>query len=321
MPRKKNINDLAGGGNVGYCRKCMSVLPIIKFYSTTNSLLDTNGKMSICRECCADIYDTYFSINGSVERAIMLTCEDLDIKFSELAVTQTISHIETNISAKKKADKPFGIYKSKLMLTGSDSDSQTLSRYRNSQIYIDAFAPRDGMESRYGEIDVAKPDPELLLFWGDTFNLSEITYLEYELGRWKETHKCDNNAELVLIKEICIKQLEIRKGRDDGNVSLKNIDMLQVLMKTASLDPAKSNIASAGKLHESWGCYIRDVEEHTPAEWHEDQSKYRDMDGLLTYLLDYITRPIRNFFTGDRNFLISDNNVGISYDDDSDGGE
>jgi hypothetical protein len=79
-------------------------------------------------------------------------------------------------------------------------------------------------------------------------------------------------------------------------------------MKTASLDPAKSKAASAGKSHESWGMHVKDIEELTPAEWFDQQDKYKDMDGFSQYLENYVYRPIRNFFTGDKNFIINENN-------------
>ena len=86
-------------------------------------------------------------------------------------------------------------------------------------------------------------------------------------------------------------------------------------MKTASVDPAKANAASAGKSHDAFGLWIKDIEQFKPAEWFEEQEKYKDMDGFILYIQNYIVRPIRNFITGNRDFQVNDN-IDVSLDDD-----
>ena len=89
-------------------------------------------------------------------------------------------------------------------------------------------------------------------------------------------------------------------------------------MKTASVDPAKANQASSGKLQDAWGVWVKDIEQFKPAEWHDRQEKYKDMDGFIPYIKDYIVRPIKNFITGQRDFQIKDNiNIVLSEDEDA----
>lgn len=305
MPRKKNTQDLIAGENVAYCRKCQNVLPAIRFYETTNPALDSNGKMSICRQCCSNLYDAYFSVSNNIEKAIYLTCEDLDVRFSNEALSQTLSHVESAISSNRNLNKVFGIYKSKLGSISKENEGILSFRFKDSSKSktVTQITENILLESKTEVID-----PKLSLFWGNKFNIEDLTFLEQELYNWKETHRCDNNAELVLIKEICMKQLEIRTNREEGKSVTSPLGELQNLMKTASLDPAKSKAASAGKSHESWGMHVKDVEELTPAEWFDQQDKYRDIEGFDKYLENYVARPIRNFFSGDRNFSINEDN-------------
>ena len=60
-------------------------------------------------------------------------------------------------------------------------------------------------------------DEDLILLWGKGFDMDDYIFLESELSNWKKTHKCDNQAEITLLKEICIKVLEIRKAREQKN--------------------------------------------------------------------------------------------------------
>ena len=145
-------------------------------------------------------------------------------------------------------------------------------------------------------------------------------FLNSELENWKATHKCDNQAELTLLKEICIKILTIRNKRAVKENVSSEVKELQDLFKTASVDPAKANVASAGKSHEAFGVWIKDVEQFRPAEWFEQQEKYVDMDGFKPYIQNYVVRPIKNFISGVRNFFVNDS-IDADLSQPDDGGE
>jgi hypothetical protein len=281
----------------GYCRKCQKSKALSNFYEATNPMLDANGFLSVCKDCCADLYSHYFTIYNNVEIALKYTCRDLDVCFNQEALRQTQSHIENLISKGKKADAVFGYYKSKLGSTGKNNAGIDSFRYKDS----DDLTLFEEVEDK-GDID-----DELVLFWGRGFTFDDYVFLEKELSNWKRTHKCDNQAEITLLKEICVKVLEIRKTREEGKSVGGLLKELQDLMKTASVDPAKANIASAGKSLDTFGIWVKEIEQFTPAEWHDQQEKYKDMDGFIPYIQNYIVRPIRNFITGNRDFQVNDN--------------
>lgn len=305
MPKVgKTVRSPKVASGEGYCRKCEKTMSLGKFYEATNPMIDSNGFMSVCRECCANIYDMYFGLYNNLEIALKLTCQDLDVRFSEDALIQTQSHIEKLLSQGKKADKVFGYYKSKLGSTGKTNEKFNSLRFKDSEF-----------EKVISNEITGDIDDDLILFWGKGFeSIDDYIFLETELGNWKQTHKCDNQAEVTLLREICIKILEIRKARENKDNTSNLQKELQDLMKTASVDPAKANAASAGKSQESWGVWIKDIEQFRPAEWHDKQEKYKDMDGFIPYIKDYIIRPIKNFITGQRDFQISDN-INVNLDD------
>jgi len=303
MPRaNKNSKQLKAVSGEGYCRKCTNTLPLDKFYETTNRDLDTNGKTSICKECCNSIYDVYADKYKSMEKALYLTCQDLDMMFSKETLLQTQSHINGMVEKGKNITKVFGIYKSKLSSTGKNNSKLESIRFKDSNELVDE--QNNDVTSDSFDEDI---EDDLILFWGRGFDLDDIIFLETELSSWKQTHKCDNQAELTLLKEICIKILDIRKSREKKeNVGTLQKE-LQDLFKTCSVDPAKANSASAGKSHEAFGIWVKDIEQLRPAEWFEQQEKYKDMDGFVPYIKNYIVRPIENFLTGVRNFFVDDN--------------
>ena len=154
--------------------------------------------------------------------------------------------------------------------------------------------------------EIEKEDvPEEYSFeWGEGFELKDYEYLEREIEVWKRTHKCDNEAEETLLKEICLTKLGLRKSRAaNDDLRVKDLTkMLQDLMKTAALDPSKSNAASSGKLLDAFGVWVKDIEENRPAEWVEDKALFKDVDDIGSYLKKYVVRPIKNFITGSRDF-------------------
>ena len=285
------------------CRKCEKELALSNYYQTTNPFLDSNGYCSICKGCCNDIYDHYFSIYGDLRNAIHATCQDLDVRFTDMALEQTQSHIERLLSTGKEANAVFGYYKSKISSLSGNNEGIQNFRYRDSDI-----AKKEGTyDIGFVEDKDMNSDEDSILFWGEGFTERQISFLNLELSNWQKTHKCDNQAEITLLKEICIKILGIRDKRANDENTNQDIKELQDLFKTASVDPAKANAASAGKSHEAFGLWIKEIEELTPAEWYEDQLKYKDMDGFAQYIKNYVVRPIRNFLSGTRNFKVDDN--------------
>ena len=155
-------------------------------------------------------------------------------------------------------------------------------------------------------------DDSLILFWGKGFGTDDYEFLESELFNWKKTHKCDSYADTTLLKEICIKILTIRNKRERRENVSNDVKELQDLMKTASVDPAKANIADGAKSLDSWGLWLKDIEEYEPAEYFNDKKLFVDFDKLKKYSNKYIFRPLKNLLLGSRDFNIDE----INYNED-----
>jgi hypothetical protein len=249
--------------------------------------------MSVCRDCCNEIYSEYFKIHGTLEKSIYCTCEDLDVKFDEEAVKYCQSHLTKTMSTNKSSDKVFGIYKSKLSSLTTENEGLMYFRFRDSET--------NKSNNSNNDLEINE-DISLSKFWGKTFTKSDIDFLEYQLENWKATHKCETHAELLVLKEICILQLEIERLRESGKPTGTATKELIGLMKAGNYDPANANVASSGKSHESFGLWVKDIEQKRPAEWFEDQEKYKDIDGFSKYIDKYIKRPIENFLMERRFF-------------------
>ena len=93
---------------------------------------------------------------------------------------------------------------------------------------------------------------------------------------------------------------------------------LQDLMKTASLDPAKASAINSGKSQDTFGGIVKLIEEAEPAEHYKDKELFKDYDNIVLYFYNYVTRPLKNFITGSRDFSLAEKEEKDTFEDDID---
>jgi hypothetical protein len=283
-----------------YCRKCMKIKPSGEYFVAVDLFLDANGFMSICKPCISDLYKAIYAEEGIVERAVLRMCRILNIRYSEQAIEAAKKHIDGVNASGRNIEDFFGMYKQKIgvlqkVRLGEQDVMEDLTFVEPSKDIKDKIG--------YASID----DQEYYdNSWGRGLSPDDYYFLEQEFAKWKRTTKCDSQGEEILVRELCHKQNDIRKARLEG----KNVDSLvkslQEIMKNSALTPALQSAANAGKNAETFGVWIKEIEQNTPAEWYQDKLKYKDIDGIDEYNQKYITRPLQNFVTGSRDFNTGD---------------
>lgn len=266
----------------GYCRKCQKTMSLNNFYEATNPMLDSNGFMSICKKCCSDIYDMYFSINNNMEYSLQLTCQDLDVRFSKDVLTQTQSHIEKLISQCKKAEAVFGYYKSKLSSTGKANEKIDTFRYRDSEFLSEI---NDDKVNNNQNNDI---DTEWIKYWGACKELWEYEFLEDELSRIQASFECPDYSMEMIMKDIALLNLDAEKIRRGilKNDLLKTIEARSKLMNDANMKPVQSTGAEAsdqitfGTLIKKW-----ENEKPVPTALDDEMKKYID-----TYMVGHLAK-------------------------------
>ena len=280
-----------------YCRKCEKDKLGIHFYKATDFFVDSNGYMSVCKDCCQNIYDSFLATEHTIEKTLLRMCRLLNVQYNEKAVESAQQHIKTRADSGTNISNIFGIYKSKLIATqraqiGKKDTEEDLTFVEPSLKVIETFPVDPIPDKEYYEEN-----------WGKSINLDieDYEYLESEFAKWKRTTKCDTQGEEVLVRLICHQQNKIRKTIEEGNSVDNLVKSLQEMMKNSALTPALQNAAMSGKNFETFGNWIKDIEQKTPAEWWEDQTKFHDVDGM-TEDKDDIIRSIKNFITNSRDF-------------------
>ncbi len=159
---------------------------------------------------------------------------------------------------------------------------------------------KKGKKQEYND-DIPK---ELIIKWGrfKNYTLEDYEFLEENYNSWITECKSDTLAEKKLYKEICLKELEIRKLREDGKPTDKQVDTLQKLMDAANVKPKDANAANDPSNNNVLGLIIKDIEQYRPAEYFEDKKTYSDFDNMKDYLQRFVFRPLKNLLLGSRDF-------------------
>ena len=306
MARSKRIvNDDDQQVEGVYCRVCQKHRSPTYFYRAVDTLLDKNNYMSVCKLCINDLYSKFFANDQVIEKTVLRLCRALNVKYDAEAIDSTNEVIKTYIERGTDPSSIFGVYKAKLesrnRLTHNKSvlDAEDLTFVEPApNIIREMPEPED-----FGVHNIEYYKEK----WGTSieFTMDDYMFLEQELSNWKNTHKCDTYADEVMLKEICFKRNEIRRVRNEGGNTNSLVKALQEIMKSSALTPAQQTASSNETSVNAWGVWLRDIETKRPAEWHEEQEKYKDLDGIDEDLED-ITRSIRNFMTESRDFSSMD---------------
>lgn len=257
-----------------------------RFYKSRNTLYNNIFEhIPYCVECIEERYKNIFQRYEDNYKAMNEICKELNIPFEDTLFDMAKKEMETLgtliVSAYLKkynstAGKKFGLY------------------YADSTFF--------SMEESDCDEEEVEIDKDTIFYWGRGYSAEDYEYLYWLLEKWKKDTTWDNYSEETLAKEICIKQLELEKEREKGGNTKDLLRDLDMLMKTAGVDPAKANTINAGRNKEAFGAWIKDIEEKRPAEWYDDLEKYQDVDNMKEYINNHLLRAVKNFITGSRDF-------------------
>ena len=287
-----------------YCRKCEELKLEKEFYVATDSFLDSNAKFSICKECIYDIWDTFLLTERTTNRTFLKVCRVLNVKYDNILVDSVMQELENAHDSGRKQANPFSLYMRRL----SSIVAKNIATVDGSVSDLDlTFYPPVTIKLT----DEDRADMSFDKFWGSTFSPKEIEFLEEQFASYKNNYDISDHSAEVLLKRLCKKQLELQKSDEGtGEKSAGNLEKeLIKLMDTLAIAPNSTSAANANKMKSTFGLWIEDIERTEPAEWLEQTDKiemYTDVQRWGTYIKNFITRPLQNYFSGTANEKILD---------------
>lgn len=289
--------------STNYCRKCKRIRRSTFFYKAVDLTIDSNEMFSVCKDCIDDIYSKVLeSEHGAIQKAVLYLCRKLNVKYDEAAIDSAIKQIE---SSNWDTNKFFGVYRAKLVnVSKSTSNAPVDLSYMDNPIV-------NIPETKLSEEEFVD-FRELVDFWG-TDAKEDIEFLEFNFSKFKQSHKADTYAEIVLLKEVCYKMLEIdRERKVNGKAPDSSTKQLMEIMKNLAISPNMVSAANSGKNVDTFGIWIKEIETMRPAEWVEDKSMYADVDDIEAYGERHLTSPMRSLVTGNREFSLEESETDYS---------
>lgn len=252
-----------------------------------------NGYLPICKRCIDKYYEQLVDFfSGNEEKAMERVAQLADWYYLDdiWASTRKISADRSRV----------GAYPSKMQLPQWKTKGTT---------YLDTIQDRasdivssyDEFEEKrdLGETGISKAQ---LSRWGLGFEEAEYNQLD---AHYKSLQKIIDTADIVqdtLAKDLCeIKIQQVRaRNKGDADTFQKFTKLYQDTLKSANIKVKSSEAGLVDDEKACWGTFIRDIERYTPADVYQDQTLFKDVDGIQSYFERFVTRPIKNFFLGTR---------------------
>jgi len=309
-----------------HCRVCQEDKPASEFFSSA-SPLDTSGLSSVCKKCTKEVFANFYQEHGELHCAIYETCAILDYSYEPKVVNKLINELN-EIVPDKNGDQAVisdnkqitiivdteDVYGRYLRLCGETFESNRASRF---DFYKERPAGYEDYKSSLSIEDqiaakTAEREASLSRKWGQSYDEKDMIELEYLYSEWDQIKDLNEPSVSLLIRQLCMHQLDIeKKRRDRSGLNKKDYDVLALLMDKAGTTPNKVK-GDDVKSQETWGTFIQTIEKVSPAEYLDKRKdKYFDVNNIEQYINALFVRPLRNFINGSRDFSVMIDDVSI----------
>lgn len=247
------------------------------YYSSHSPFHKSTGRMHICKVCFLEYVD---EDTDKLKIALRM----VDRPFSQEIFKSTQDEIEsTGKSLIGSYMKNLGLRQNR-SLTWDDSDFEghtSSEKISHNDMYKEA---ENEMTS------VNKEDLKYLMsFWGKGFDIEDYIWLQTEYEDFTNRYECDSKGMELLIKQICLTQLDIEKRRIAGEKVDQQLKTLQDLLGSSNLKPVQETGANAVE-QESFGTLIKKFEKEKPIP--KPDPGWLDVDGIGKYIRSFFLGPM-----------------------------
>lgn len=248
-----------------------------------------DGYLPICNHCTQELYEHYCDVFQSKEAALKRLCMKLDVFWSESVYKMMLGGAVR--------DNPFKEYvsKSNLIQVKGTSYDDTLDNeaIENGNLILSEKDIQKAIEE--GDVEISAADIEK---WGTGYSPEEYAVLNRHYVELTQNEKKLDFLKEKSVRDLCMIHVQSKRVLAKGD-NKGYSDLLQLYQKTA----AWAHLKIAGDIDttgDTWGKWLADIEEYTPAEYYADKNAYRDFFGIGEYLKRFIFRPLKNWVTGSK---------------------
>ena len=286
-----------------YCRKCEEMVDHGKFFTATNPYLDANNKMSICKDCINDMYGQIISARRSIDKTILELCRMLNVAYIPVAVSSTITQIESMRNAGRNVHAVFGLYMAKFRQSATKEGLPFT--FQETTVVM-----ADNLDDDYEHADYMKAK------WGPAFSMEDYEWLESKYSEWQQSHPSKTMAEQEYLKLIVLKlwhnQQEIMQGK------MPDIKGFNELTKNAALSPYTAKLNDSSGNLDNFSEIVETLFSTEPEEYYDDPEMYADWDNIRPYMAEYMTEPLSRFVRGNQDFYDAEEDEDEFYSEETD---
>lgn len=243
------------------CTKCQEIKESSDFYISSTTLVNADGRISICKTCLLEIMD--MENRTSIIEAMRV-------------IDRPYLHNMFLVAKKSERKNLAGEYMRLIgmpqnrTLTYADSDFGD-----NQDEKLKSVADYKYESIGFTEEEMA----QLIQFWGRGFSLDEYEFLQTEYEAFLNSYESEDSYTLqLLFQEAAHQRLTIKQKREKGEPVDKDVETLQKIFTSANIKPNQETGASSTD-QATFGTLIKKFEEEEPIpkpdpEW-EDVNKIR----------------------------------------------
>ena len=255
-----------------YCLKCGDMNPK-DFYSTKDPDRGFSGKIPYCKSCIKEIYHRYLlKYNDDRNLAIYYLCRKIDLPYIHSVYLGAVKTTESEFANYKDEDAIISAYVKGLALVGAYTFDESkgereipgLSAFDEiTKVKREVAKANLNSNAMGDEYEIIEYDTSYLQNKWGVFDNEDLAYLENQYLDWEDKlGGIDDKSLDMLIQQICLQALEIRKTRELGGDVTKMVKTLRELMNDGGLVEKQNKRAEL--TNRSVGQRIEDIERMRP---------------------------------------------------------
>ena len=276
------------------CSMCgkSSVMYQRDFISSSNPMHGFLNLVPICRTCANLMYSNLVVQYKDEDAALKALCLRLGLYYDK----QIAEGLET------LGEKRVGEYTRKISLkqfkgkSFEDTLREEGYKFTNDEDEEDEYEEESTTEDNEftSRKTITKKTRNM---FGNSFSDEDLLYLQNQYADWTKRYECNEKSLEIMIKNICLMDLDIRKSTQAGQDVSKKTTALSKAIIDANLKPVLDGSSDVGEY--SLGQYIEKWEDDKPIPVYDDPD-FNDKDGILKYIQTWFFGHLTKVF-GKRN--------------------
>lgn len=281
-----------------YCTGCGEIKVIKDFYYSSSYVNRHSETVQLCKKCILDYVEPEYTNVYDISK-IKDILRMIDKPF--LQETWTNSCAEGD---KMKRDY-FGVYMKNLAMRHNKSLTWNDSKFDNMvddgkgnvvELTVDEFENITDADLKRWKRTWGEDTIDGYLFMDDFYN-SYINTFPTELTSTIVIYK--NLAKIHREADKLLAEKKLKEYREFMELSSK-------LHSDAKIKASQISGAGEDKGLNSYGLWLRDIENSEPAEYIEKRPLFTDVDGIKSYFEKWVLRPMKNVFLKQKDFDVGD---------------